>query len=465
MNPLITVYITNHNYGEFLTEAIESVLNQSYRHFELLIIDDGSTDNSKDILRSYENNSKIKIIYQNNKGLTISNNIALKLSKGEFIIRLDADDYFDENALKNLISAFETKEIGMVFGDWYLIDKYGAVIGRAERHNFKEDVTLYDQPAHGACTMFRKECLLKLNGYDESISRQDGYELWLRFIQKYKVSNINIPVFYYRQHSNSLTKNEKHLLNTRAKILETFAQINTEKNKKKFVSIVPIRGNEIDSRSNPFLKLHRKNLIDYTIEELIKSKNINKIIISTPSLKIIDYLKKFNNPKIVYVKRDKEIARINSTLNKTIYECINIIKDIHEYDSFVISTIEAPFKRAELIDSAINTKVIFNVDSVIGLRPFDRTLYNHNGKGMVALNNQDSRLKLERTQNYAAVPGFVVRDIKDFLRTDDITGLKIGHVLFDEEAALHINSELDLLCAKAIIRKNKKSFSDKKINK
>ena len=174
--PLISVYITNHNYGKYLKQSIESVLNQSFKYFELIIIDDGSTDNSKKILEKYEKNPKIKVIYQKNKGLTISNNIAIKLAQGEYIIRLDADDYFHKNALKNLLTGFNNPEIGMVFGDWYDIDEHGDIIERKKRHNFKKEVTLYDQPAHGACTMFKKKCLIEMlntqtSGYRYSLDK------------------------------------------------------------------------------------------------------------------------------------------------------------------------------------------------------------------------------------------------------------------------------------------------------
>lgn len=454
MNPLITVYITNHNYGKYIKKSIESVLNQSFKDFELIIIDDGSNDNSKEIIELYENHPNIKIIYQNNKGLTISNNIALKLSRGEYIIRLDADDYFDEDGLKNLLSGFDSEEIGMVFGDWYEIDEFGDIIERKKRHNFKKDVTLYDQPAHGACTMFRKSCLLKINGYDESITRQDGYELWLRFIQNFEINNINVPVFYYRQHQQSLTKDEKKLLNTRAKILESHANKYSNKKDRKFFAIVPIRGSELDSRSQPFLKLNGKNLIDYTLEELIKSENLSKIIVTTPSDEVINYIKlNYENSKIELLKRSKDSSRINVSLNQTLNECINSVNDIEFYDSFLFTSIETPFKRFELIDSAINTKIIFDVDSVIGLRAFEKTIYNHNGKGMVPLNKQKSMLKLERKQNYEAVPGFVLRDLNQFKKTNDLSGNKIGHVIFDQEAALFLNSKLDLLFAEAILNK------------
>mgnify|MGYP001166524775 CR=1 FL=1 len=456
MSTLVTVYITNHNYGKYLEESIESVLSQSYTNFELLIIDDGSTDNSKEILNKYEFNSKIKVIFQNNKGLTISNNIALKLSNGEFIVRLDSDDYFHRDALKNLLSGFTSESIGMVFGDWYEIDEIGDIIQRNERHNFKKDVILFDQPAHGACTMFRKKCLLKLNGYDESITRQDGYELWLRFIEEFSVNNINTPIFFYRQHGKSLTKNEKKLFNTRAKILQNHATKLLNYKDKKFVCIVPVRGSEVDSRSQPFLKIDDKNLIDFTIDELLKTSNLSQIIVTTPSEKLIKYIEKnYTDNRLLCLRRSIDSSRINVPIIKTIFDCFGSLKDLNLYDSFIVISIETPFKRAELIESAISTKKIFDVDTVIALRPNDQTLFNHSGKGMVQLNNKNSNLKLERNQNYAKVPGLILRDIKDFLVEKSMYGSRIGHVLFDQEASLTIESELDVLFAEAIVKKNK----------
>ena len=95
-----------------------------------------------------------------------------------------------------MVREFENDKLGMVFGDWYLVDENGEILGVEQRHDFRKDVTLYDQLAHGACTMFRKRCLEQLGGYDETITRQDGYELWLRFIEKFEVGNINVPIFF-----------------------------------------------------------------------------------------------------------------------------------------------------------------------------------------------------------------------------------------------------------------------------
>ena len=106
---------------EYLKQAIESVLSQTYKNFELIIIDDGSKDNSK-IISDYKNNSKVMAVYQKNKGLNKSNNLAIKLSRGKFLIRLDADDWLDIRALEILGTNKKDNEIGLIFPDYYEVD-------------------------------------------------------------------------------------------------------------------------------------------------------------------------------------------------------------------------------------------------------------------------------------------------------------------------------------------------------
>lgn len=95
----VTVYIPTYNYAHYVDKAVQSVLKQTMQDWELIIINDGSTDNTIDVLNRYKNNQKIRIIDQENKGLNVTNNIALRLSNGQYVMRLDADDYLDENAL------------------------------------------------------------------------------------------------------------------------------------------------------------------------------------------------------------------------------------------------------------------------------------------------------------------------------------------------------------------------------
>ena len=104
-------------------------LNQKYQDFELIIIDDGSTDDSKKVIENYRNYSKIKIIYQKNKGLNVTNNIATRISKGKYIVRLDADDFFHEDAIQQLVNQLEKdSSLVAVFPDYAIVDQEGNVL-------------------------------------------------------------------------------------------------------------------------------------------------------------------------------------------------------------------------------------------------------------------------------------------------------------------------------------------------
>ena len=123
IDPVISVYITNKNYGRYLENAIKSVINQTYKKKELIVIDDASTDKSKKIIKKYEAKKLCRAIYnRKTKGLIRSSNIAIKASKGKFVIRLDADDYLDPNALSVLYNSIEKdSNIALVYSDYYLI--------------------------------------------------------------------------------------------------------------------------------------------------------------------------------------------------------------------------------------------------------------------------------------------------------------------------------------------------------
>lgn len=450
-NPLITVYITNFNYGKYLEIAVNSVLEQTLQDFELIIIDDGSTDNSKEVLHNFSRNDRIKIIYQQNKGLTISNNIALRLARGKYIIRLDADDYFDKNALSILSSVMETNEnIGMVFADWYLMDEQGNVTGIERRHDFSRDVRLFDQPAHGACTMFRTQALREIGGYDETLSRQDGYELWFRYINQYEVQNLNVPLFYYRQHGSSLTKDQEKLLEVRSKIYKKHGKLPGQ-NKKTF-SVMPIRGHSIDERDNPFVKLNDKFLIDYTIEPILDCEKIDKLVISTPDEKIIDYIKETysDSQKIIIHQRSREIAKVNIGLEPTLNTIFNDIEALQTYDSFFINSIETPFKKVHLLESAVHVMNIFKVDTVIGVKQSNNLIFKHDGKGLKTINYKNSILRLERDNLYEYVSGYTLRKTSDYLKTGNIFGTKIGHIIVDQKSAHHIRSQIDIEIAQKV---------------
>ncbi len=452
--PKITVYITNYNYGKYIKKAIESVLIQTETDNEIIIIDDGSNDDSKSIIETYRNHKNIKIVMQQNKGLTVSNNLALKLSRGKYIMRLDADDYLTKDALKNLASVLDRKtNVGMVFGDYYLIDEQNNILEHFQRHDFNNDVELLDQPAHGACTMFRTRCLKQLGGYDESISRQDGYELWLRFIERYEVSNISVPIFYYRQHGRNLTLKEDVLLDTRTEILSNHLK-KKGRSQPKGIAILPIRGTTFDNRSLPFSKVGDKTLIANTIEFLFGLSTIDIVILTCPEKKVIDYANDIWGEKISIIQRPKNLAYINSPLEPVIEHALANTNINRDYDFFMISSIELPFKKAKIMESGANIMKIFGADTVVGVRPEEDLLLNHNGKGMQFLSKQ-GQFRLERNELFKMVPGYLIRDYNSFLISRKLFGNTIGHVMFDELSAFRIKNDLDCEIANFLLDKIK----------
>lgn len=446
-NFLVTVYITNFNYGKFIKQAIESVLMQTEQSFELIIIDDGSTDNSKEIIEKYKDLKNIRIVYQKNKGLNVTNNIALRAARGKYIVRLDADDYFSPNALELLLEKLESDSmLGMVFPDYFLVDTQGEVLERQKRHDFDNEVKLFDQAAHGACTMIRVQFLREIGGYDESFSCQDGYELWVKFTSKFKVSNINEPLFYYRKHGKNLTSNEDRILDTRATINSKF--VKKFKKEIKSVAIIPVRGEGNDIYKLPF---GSHTLLEEKINQALESNFITKVIVTSPDENIKQLINdKYENlDKVSFFYRDKSKTRINVDLNSTLELIVKKFKNL-DFKAITILAIEFPFLKPSKIDDAINTMVLFDADSLISVRNTNKLLFRHNGRGMNPILGMEKFTKMEREMLYFHSGGISVSTRKNFEKNNKMLSGKVGHILLDQKSAFEINTEFDMKIATLI---------------
>ncbi len=447
--PLVSVYITNYNYGKYLKKAVESVLHQSMQDFEIIIIDDGSTDNSKSIIEEYEPQDNIRVIYQQNKGLNVTNNIALRTAHGKFIMRLDADDYLDSNALLVLSSALENDpELGLVFPDYFLVDEHDNITHVEKRHAFDREVSLFDQPAHGACTMIRKEFLRKINGYDEEFSCQDGYDLWVRFISQFKVTNVPTPLFYYRQHGENLTKNEDRLLNTRKRIKEKHLS-NTIDITADTIAIIPVRNGNIALE-----KLGNTTVLGKKIDTALNAERIHAIVISSPD----DAIKTFvesnyaGESKVLFHHRSGALARLNSSLFDTALAVLEFQQhQVASLQNVMMLAAEYPFVESKTIDDAVNTLDIFKADSLITVRPETNTFFQHSGEGMAPILNQEKFTKLEREALYKYTGGITVARIEGIQSTTKLIHGKVGHVVIKQLEGTVLKSEMDLTIARMLL--------------
>ena len=114
--PLVSIVITCYNYADYVAESIESALNQTYKNIEIIVINDGSTDNSLDIINNYK--TRVKVISRKNKGIVFTRNQALDLVKGEFLCFLDADDYFDDDYIENMVKVAQENDADVVYPNW-----------------------------------------------------------------------------------------------------------------------------------------------------------------------------------------------------------------------------------------------------------------------------------------------------------------------------------------------------------
>lgn len=442
----VTVYIPTHNYGQYIKQAVDSVLNQTMTDFELIIIDDGSTDNTRQILDPYRNDGRIRIYEQANKGLNITNNIALRLANGKYIIRLDADDYFDENLLLILSNTLDKRlEIGLVYPDYYHVDKDGQIIEMIQRKKIGQEVELLDLPAHGACTMFRKDCLMELKGYEEKFSCQDGYELWLRFIKKYRPYNVTIPLFYYRQHGSSLTDKQEKILNTRRQIKKNFIDCENNGHRPKTIGVIPVTGSSIYPKSNPFTLVNGKPLLWYTLSEAVKAVNIDRVVLASEDEEVLEYAGKFQ--KIDPVRRPEELGKFSSRVQYTVSHVLNKLGEKEKYqpDAVCILNITTPLRKARHIDKAIDTMAIFDVDSVISIQEELSFCYHHRRYGLEVINGTVNGLRNVRPERNAIYRenGAISLTRTHVIRDGKLLGKKIGHISMLPWESVKINSEYE----------------------
>jgi len=448
----VTVYIPTYNYAHYIEKSIQSALKQTMTDWELIIIDDGSTDNTQEILTKYRNHPKIRIIEQENKGLNVTNNIALHLANGKYIMRLDADDYLDENALLILSNVLDTKpDMGLVYPDYYEVDSDGEVINLVRQKKLKEEVELLDLPAHGACTMFRKELLIDIGGYRETFFCQDGYELWLRFIQKHHPYNINLPLFYYRKHPSSLTSNQKNILETRRKIKRHFVKERYSGQIPKVLGFIPVTRRSVYAQNDPFVKLAGKPLIWYTLNELKSVSSLDRIIISSEDDEVLEYAKGFLGMEVI--KRSTEFLRSTLKMKDLIRYVLNQLESTSGYKPDAVCTlyINTPLRQSYHIDKAVDTMVIFDVDSVISVQEELFHCYHHKRYGLEPINIMDGGVRIERRSIYKENSAIYLNKI-NVIQSGHFLGKKIGHILMLPEESIKINSEYDLWLAEKILK-------------
>ena len=217
MLPLISIITPNYNKAAYISETIESVISQTYPHWEHIIIDDGSTDDSIEIIDKYlQKNNRIKLIERTGtkKGGSVCRNIGLKASKGKYIIFLDSDDLLAPKALENRLDNITKSNFNVVvfpMGTFYNKPGDNNSTWLPPKNNHLKKFLSHDLPWSIMQPIWEKEFLLKTGGFDENFPRLQDVELHTRALLqpdvKYKIAETKTPDCYYRIDNNRIVSN------------------------------------------------------------------------------------------------------------------------------------------------------------------------------------------------------------------------------------------------------------------
>lgn len=214
---MISVIVPLYNKRAVIARTIESVLSQTYRNWELIIVDDGSTDNSSAIVETYLSDERIIYLSKSNSGVSSARNYGIRYAKGDWIIYIDADDYFLPNGLKILLGLAKKYNVDIATGNFFTElngKRHSALWGKRERlvdDNFRSWFFHNTLPRAGAA-LFKAE-LLKKHEFDESLCRYEDAKSLFDILRVNKMVYTPSYVMVYSKDNLGLSKRAKHFSN------------------------------------------------------------------------------------------------------------------------------------------------------------------------------------------------------------------------------------------------------------
>jgi len=209
--PKVSVVIPTHNYGRFLGEAIQSVLDQTFKDFELIVIDDGSTDNTKEMVDSFKD-PRIRYMYQEKCGQSAAYNAGIQASSGEYIALMDSDDILLREALEKCVNILDSHpEAAFSYSQAYHMD----INGRVQSlfippckysciREGKDEIRELVFSNHISAPAIRRSCLDEVGVFNPAFAVSEDLDLWIRLAKKWSVAYIAEPLIKYRVHANSI---------------------------------------------------------------------------------------------------------------------------------------------------------------------------------------------------------------------------------------------------------------------
>lgn len=255
--PLVSVITPVYNAQRFIGETIQSVLNQTYRHWEMLVIDDGSTDGTRVCIEPYLRDSRVTYIYQENQERAVARNNGICRASGKYIAFLDADDLWLPKKLQHQVESLEARpEVGLCFTNCNYVDNSGEFLYTPKINPAFQNAPFYYLLQNNFITnstvMVPWNVFDKVGLFDETLPAfgAEDWDMWLRITQRYPIYLINQPLTLYREHNNN-TLPHKMYLSQEAVLQRVFSKSTLPdvvvRDKAKIYSLFDLRQSEIYS--------------------------------------------------------------------------------------------------------------------------------------------------------------------------------------------------------------------------
>ena len=228
--PLVSVIIPTYNRKDLLVDAIRSIMDQDFKSFEIIIVDDGSTDGTEEYIKSL--NLPVRFFEKNNGGVAAARNFGIKEARGEYLAFLDADDVWIEGFLSTVMDYFHSyHNTSIVYTDQrisvdYVTQKRSRFKRNPPKHKFPIPFFIDNSPIQISSVVMKKKVLDDVGGFNEKMRIHEDVELWNRISEKYEFGYIEKPLALYRLRSDNISgyTNKRQFVSEGRKYLEIYME-------------------------------------------------------------------------------------------------------------------------------------------------------------------------------------------------------------------------------------------------